>query len=185
MSAFCKYSYARAVEMVLDSFNAFSPRVGKLAQQVFDDEHVDSEIRPGKSSGAFCAGILPGQTPYVLLNYTGRARDVSTMAHELGHAIHALLAREHSAFTFHSALPLAETASVFGEMMLNDRLLANENDVDVRRDLRANQLDDTFGSVMRQAFFVMFERDAHEMLTQGKSAEQVAERYMENLREQS
>lgn len=179
-----KYPYAGAVEMVLDSFNAFSPRVGKLARQVFDDQHVDSEIRPGKASGAFCAGVLPGLTPYVLLNYVGRTRDVSTMAHELGHAIHALLAQEHSAFTFHSALPLAETASVFGEMMLNDRLLTNENDVEVRRDLRANQLDDTYGSVMRQAFFVMFERDAHEMFSQGKSAEQVAERYMENLREQ-
>lgn len=179
-----KYPYARAVEMVLDSFNAFSPRIGRLAQQVFDDQHVDSQLRAGKSSGAFCASILPGQTPYVLLNYTGRGRDVSTMAHELGHAIHALLAQGHSTFTFHSALPLAETASVFGEMMLNDRLLANENDVEVRRDLRAHQLDDTYGSVMRQAFFVIFEREAHEMLTQGKSAEQVAVRYMENLREQ-
>lgn len=179
-----KFPYADAVEMVLASFNSFSPTVGKLAQQVFQDQHVDSEIRAGKSSGAFCASVLPGMTPYVLLNYTGRARDVSTMAHELGHAIHALLARDHSTFTFHSALPLAETASVFGEMMLNDRLLANEKDTEVLRDLRANQIDDIYASVMRQAYFVMFERDAHEMFTQGKTTDQVAEHYLENLHEQ-
>jgi len=179
-----KFPYADAVKMVIKSFNSFSPTIGKLALQVFQDQHVDSEIRKGKSSGAFCASVLPGMTPYVLLNYTGRARDVSTMAHELGHAIHALLARDHSAFTFQAPLPLAETASVFGEMLLNDRLLAEEKDTEVLRDLRANQIDDIYASVMRQAYFVMFERNAHEMFTQGKSSEQVAEHYMENLREQ-
>ena len=179
-----KFAYADAVEMVVHSFTSFSPAVGKVASQVFQDQHVDSEVRAGKASGAFCASVLPGMTPYVLLNYTGRARDVSTMAHELGHAIHALLARDHSAFTFHSALPLAETASVFGEMMLNDHLLGDEKDTDVLRDLRENQIDNIYASVMRQAYFVMFERDAHEMFAQGKSAEQVSEHYMENLREQ-
>ena len=92
---------------------------------VFDQQHVDSEVRKGKRDGAFCASVLPDMTPYVLLNYQGRARDVATMAHELGHAIHAMLASHHSTFTYHSSLPLAETASTFGEMMLTDKTAAS------------------------------------------------------------
>jgi oligoendopeptidase F len=179
-----KYPYARAVEMVLDSFESFSPVIAKHARSVFDAQHVDSEIRKCKSSGAFCASVVPGMPPYVLLNYTGRARDVATMAHEFGHAIHALMAKDHSVLTFHSALPLAETASVFGEMILTDRLLADEKNVDVRRDILATKLDDTYATVMRQAFFVMFERDAHEMIAQGKSVEDINKTYLANLHEQ-
>ncbi len=179
-----KYPYAHAVEMVLESFRAFSPRVAQLAQRVFDDQHVDSEMRAGKMGGAFCAGVLPGLSPYVLLNYAGKANDVSTMAHEMGHAIHALLASEHSALTFHSALPLAETASVFAEMLLTDRLLADEKDLSVRRDLLASKIDDTYATIMRQAYFILFERQAHEMFAQGKSVEDVCKTYIENLREQ-
>ena len=179
-----KYPYGRAVEMVLDGFNSFSPVIANHARRVFEEQHVDSEIRKGKASGAFCASVLPGMAPYVLLNYTGRARDVATMAHEFGHAIHAMLAEKHSVFTFHSALPLAETASVFGEMILTDRLLADENDVDVRRDILATKLDDTYATVMRQAFFVIFERQAHELIAQGKSVEEINARYLENLKEQ-
>ncbi len=179
-----KYPYAKSVEMVLDSFDAFSPVIGNHARRVFQEQHVDAEIRKGKTGGAFCASVLPGMSPYVLLNYTGRARDVATMAHEFGHAIHAMLAEKHSVLTFHSALPLAETASVFGEMLLTEKLLANEKNPDVRRDLLATKLDDTYATVMRQAFFVMFERDAHEMIAQGKSVEELNARYLENLREQ-
>lgn len=179
-----KYPYAKSVEMVLDSFNAFSPQIAQLAQRVFDEQHVDSQIRKGKASGAFCASVLPDMAPYVLLNYAGRARDVATMAHEFGHAIHAMLASHHSVLTFHSALPLAETASVFGEMLLTEKLLKHEKNVDVRRDILATKLDDTYATVMRQAFFVIFEREAHEMIAQGKSVEEINARYLENLREQ-
>ncbi len=107
--------------MVLNSFHSFSPEFGELARRVFDENHLDSEIRKGKRGGAFCASILPEMTPYVLVNYQGSAREVATLAHELGHAIHAMLASHHSTFTFHSSLPLAETASTFGEMMLIDK----------------------------------------------------------------
>ncbi len=120
--------------MVFDSFNPSTRSSPELAQRVFDQQHVDSEVRKGKRDGAFCWSVLPDMTPYVLLNYQGRARDVATMAHELGHAIHAMLASHHSTFTFHSSLPLAETASTFGEMMLTDKLLAEEKDEAVRRD---------------------------------------------------
>ncbi|HEX9840436.1 MAG TPA: M3 family metallopeptidase, partial [Anaerolineales bacterium] len=108
------FEYDAAAQMVLDSFTAFDPKIGELARRVFDQDHLDSEVRKGKLGGAFCASITPEMTPYVLLNYTGRARDVATMAHELGHAVHAMLASHHTTFTFHSSLPLAETASTFG-----------------------------------------------------------------------
>ena len=90
------------------------------------------------------------------MNFTGRARDVATLAHELGHAIHAMLASHHSTFTFHSSLPLAETASTFGEMMLTDKLLAAETDEAVRRDILFKQMDDAFATILRQVLFCPF-----------------------------
>ncbi|NJN95597.1 MAG: M3 family oligoendopeptidase [Anaerolineales bacterium] len=163
-----KIEYGDAVTMVLDSFNEFSPVAAKEARRVFAEGHIDSEIRTGKRGGAFCASILPTLTPWVLLNYTGEPRQVATLAHELGHAIHAMLAAEHSVLTFHSALPLAETASVFSEMLLTDRLLAEEKDPSVRRDLLADAVDDAYATVLRQAYFVLFERDAHRLIAEGK-----------------
>lgn len=179
-----KIAYGDAVAMVLDSFNEFSPVVAKEAQRVFDDGHIDAEIRPGKRGGAFCAGILPGVSPWVLLNYTGEPRQVATLAHEMGHAIHALLAADHSILTFHSALPLAETASVFSEMLLTDRLLAEESDPTVRRDLLVDAVDDSYATILRQAYFVLFERDAHRLVTEGKTMDELNRHYLNQLHQQ-
>jgi oligoendopeptidase F len=176
--------YGEGVKLVLDAFNEFSPRTGQLARQVFDDGHVDAEIRPGKRGGAFCYGVLPGLSPWVLLNYTGKARDVATIAHEMGHAIHALLAAHHSPLTFHSALPMAETASVFSEMVLTEKLLANEPDPAVRRDILAGAIDDAYATVGRQGFFALWEKEAHELIKQGKTTDEMAARYLENLHAQ-
>jgi oligoendopeptidase F len=178
------YAFDSAAGMVLDSFDRFEPRIASLAKRVFDESHLDSEVRKGKQSGAFCASINPGLTPWVLMNYQGRADDVLTMAHELGHAIHSMLAEHHTQFTFHSSLPLAETASTFGEMMVVDRLLAEESDEDVRRDLLFRQVDDAYATIMRQAFFAMFERRAHDLTQEGASVDELAAAYQENLREQ-
>ena len=178
------YAFGDASEMVLDSFEQFDPNVARLAQRVFDEDHIDSEVRKGKRGGAFCASLSPGLTPWVLLNYQGHPDDVATMAHELGHAIHAMLAEGHSQFTFHSSLPLAETASTFGEMMLVDRLLAEEKDENVRRDLLFRQVDDAYATIMRQAYFALFEREAHELVRQDSSADQLAEAYLANLKKQ-
>ena len=178
------FEFNDAAQMVLESFSAFEPRVGELAQRVFDQDHLDSELRKGKQGGAFCASINPENTPYVLMNYTGRARDVATLAHELGHAIHAMLASHHSTFTFHSSLPLAETASTFGEMMLTEKLLSEETDEDVRRDILFKQMDDAFATILRQIYFAMFERDAHEMIQKNASTDELSAAYMENLKEQ-
>ena len=178
------YEYHDAVEMVLDAFGKFEPRIAKLARQVIDDGHVDSEVRPGKQSGAFCWSVVPGLSPYVKLNYQGRADDVATMAHELGHAIHALLAADHNVFTFHSSLPLAENASTFGEMLLIDRLLEQEKDPAVRRDILFKQVDDAYATIMRQAFFAMFEQDAHAMIQKGAMVDEVSDMYYQNLTRQ-
>lgn len=178
------FPWNEGVTLVLDSFEKFSPRLAAEARSVFDAGHVDSEIRPGKRSGAFCASALPELAPFVQINYAGKARDVATLAHELGHAIHARMAREHSALTFHSALPMAETASVFAEMILNERLLRDTNDVLVKRDILARMMDDAYATVMRQAFFAMFEKTAHEAFNNGATADEVRELYWENLKAQ-
>jgi oligoendopeptidase F len=170
--------------MVFDSFADFDPKLAELARRVFDENHLDSEVRKGKREGAFCASTIPELTPWVLLNYQSRARDVATMAHELGHAIHAMLAAHHSTFTFHSSLPLAETASTFGEMMLTDRLLADEKDEDVRRDILFKQVDDAYATIMRQSYFALFEKKAHQMVVDNASVDELAAAYMENLQEQ-
>ncbi|MEN8098364.1 MAG: M3 family oligoendopeptidase, partial [Chloroflexota bacterium] len=179
-----EYPYAEAVDLVLDTFSQFSPKLGRLAQEVFDTDHIDSEIRPGKEGGAFCAGMLPGVAPWVKVNYTSKARDVATLAHELGHAVHSSMAADHSILTFHSSLPLAETASVFSEMLLTDRLLSEEEDPAVRRSILASAVDDAYATVMRQAYFVIFERDAHRMIAEGKTANEISQMYYENLLEQ-
>ncbi|HEY62866.1 MAG TPA: M3 family oligoendopeptidase [Anaerolineae bacterium] len=178
------YPYADAVELVLQSFDDFEKRISKLAKKVFDENHIDSEVRKGKQDGAFCMTVEPKLTPWVKLNYQGKSDDVATMAHELGHAIHAMLASHHTVFTQHSCLPLAENASTFGEMLLVERLLELESDPAVRRDILFRQVDDAYATIMRQAFFALFEREAHDKVQEGATVDQLAEMYMENLREQ-
>jgi oligoendopeptidase F len=106
------------------------------------------------------------------------------MAHELGHALHTMLASDHSVFTYHPSLPLAETASTFGEMMLIDRLLSKDDDASVRRDLLFRQVDDSYATIMRQAFFALYERQAHEMVAQNASVDELSAAYMDNLKRQ-
>ncbi len=178
------YAFSQATQTVLDSFYQFAPKFSELARRVFNEEHLDSEIRKGKMSGAFCATVGPDLTPWVLVNFNGRANDVATLAHELGHAIHSMLAEQHSIFTQHACLPLAETASTFGEMTLVDRLLAEEKDEGVRRDLLFRQLDDAFATIQRQAFFAIFEKQAHDMIAQGASVDELSAAYFKNLQEQ-
>lgn len=178
------YEFGEALELVFDSFEEFHPRIAKLAKRVLDDNHLDSEVRKGKMGGAFCASVQPGLTPWVLSNYQGRANDVATLAHELGHAIHSMLAEDHTQFTFHSSLPLAETASTFGEMLLVDRMLASDIDEDVRRDILFQQVDKAYATIMRQIYFALFERQAHNMTHEGSTVDQLNAAYKENLKDQ-
>lgn len=178
------YEHPEVVEMVLDSLAEFHPKLATLAQRVLDENHLDSEVRQGKMSGAFCASVQPGLTPWVLTNFQGKPYDFTTLAHELGHALHSMLAEEHTQFTFHASLPLAETASTFAEMILVDRLLEQESDEDVRKDLLFSQVDDAYATIMRQIYFALFERQAHDMTHEGATVDELSDAYMENLKDQ-
>ncbi|MGC1379081.1 MAG: M3 family oligoendopeptidase [Anaerolineales bacterium] len=178
------YAFNDAVNQVFDSFNQFDPKFGALAKRVFDENHLDSEVRKGKRDGAFCWTVGPDLTPWVLANYQGLADDAATLAHELGHAIHSMLAEHHSIFTQQACLPLAETASTFGEMMLLDRLMAQESDPALRRDILFRQMDDAYATILRQAYFALFEKQAHEMIQNNASVDELNSAYMENLKDQ-
>ncbi len=178
------YSFQDGVDMVLDSFQAFDPRIAELAEKIIADGHVDSEVRKGKRGGAFCWSVDKDLSPWVLVNYQGNADSIATLAHELGHGIHALLAQDHSVFTYHSSLPLAENASTFGEMLLIDKLLSQEEDPAVRRDILFKQVDDAYATIMRQSFFALFEREAHKLVKDGAIIDDLSEMYLENLKTQ-
>ena len=179
-----RFSYGKAVSKVLDTFEDFDPQFRRMAERVFDERHVDSEIRKAKRGGAFCYTVSPKMTPYVLLNFDGRTRDVSTLAHEFGHAIHSMLASEMPIMVSHAPLPLAETASVFAEMLLNEKLAENMYEKE-RRILLAEQIDDMYATIMRQAYFTIFEVDAHQAIAENSATiDAVSSLYLDNLREQ-
>ncbi|MGH2606426.1 MAG: M3 family oligoendopeptidase, partial [Anaerolineales bacterium] len=178
------YVFRDAANLVLESFGEFEPRFADLARRVFEERHLDAEVRKGKMGGAFCATVTPDLTPWVLMSYDGQPDDVATLAHELGHGIHSMLAAHHTVLTQHASLPLAETASTFGEMMVVDRLLAQDPDPAVERDLLFRQVDDAYATILRQAYFAIFERTAHDMVQQGASVDDLSQTYLENLRNQ-
>jgi len=179
-----RFSYEEAVALTFEAFERFDQAFASKARRVFDEKHVDSEVRKGKMGGAFCSTILPELTPWVLLNYQGKSEDVSTMAHELGHAVHSIMAAEHTLYTQHACLPLAETASTFGEMTLTDLMLERETDASVKEDILFGQLDDAFATILRQIYFAIFERDAHEKIIRDASVDELSELYLENLKEE-
>lgn len=179
-----RFSYQNAVRTVIDTFFDFDPRFGRFATKVFSEKHVDSEIRKAKQGGAFCYTITPKVTPYILLNFDGRIRDVSTMAHELGHAVHSMAASDKPISVAHAPLPLAETASVFAEILLNDRL-SNKLTREQKAILLASQIDDMYATIMRQAYFTLFEIEAHKSITEkNANINEVSDLYLQNLEEQ-
>ena len=155
------YSYAQARELVLDAYQSFSPVAGKVTRRFFDERWIDAPPRPHKRGGAFCAYTVPSVHPYVLLNFTAQRRDVLTMAHELGHGLHAYLAREQGVFHMSTPLTLAETASVFGETVTFGRLLAATPDPDARLALLAESLEGQIATVFRQIAMNRFEDRVH------------------------
>ncbi|MBI5355521.1 MAG: M3 family oligoendopeptidase [Candidatus Aenigmarchaeota archaeon] len=179
-----KVEFDEGLKTVFEAFDNFHPEFGRLGRKPFDEGHVDSEIREGKRNGAFCAGMPSGITPYIMLNYTGKIDDVFTAAHEDGHAIHDMKSEKHSIFNAGAPLPLAETASTFAEAVLSDHLMERETDKEVKKYMLAKELDDMYGTVMRQAYFTIFEKDAHEMIAKGTTVDELSGKYMENLREQ-
>jgi oligoendopeptidase F len=155
------FSYREARELVLDTYESFSPRAGSIARQFFDEHWVDAPVRPHKRGGAFCAYTVPSVHPYVLLNFTARRRDVLTMAHELGHGLHAVLAQPQGVFHQSTPLTLAETASVFGEALVFGRMLDAAPDDDARLGLLAERIDGAIATVFRQMAMNRFEHLVH------------------------
>ena len=179
-----RYTYEQAVNIVLNVFESFDPKFRDYARIVFNKNHVDSEIRKGKMSGAFCSTITPKLTPYVLLNYDGMYRDISTMAHEFGHAIHSICSSNLPIAVSHAPLPLAETASVFAEMLLNEKL-AEEMTEQERSILLAEQIDDMYATIMRQSYFTLFEIDAHnKVIENNANIDNISSLYQKNLQDQ-
>src|SRR5215203_259650 len=179
-----KYTYEQAVNIVLNVFESFEPKFRDYAEIVFNKNHIDAEIRKGKMSGAFCSTISPKLTPYVLLNYDGMYRDISTMAHEFGHAIHSICSSNLPIAVSHAPLPLAETASVFAEMLLNEKL-AEEMTQQERSILLAEQIDDMYATIMRQSYFTLFEIDAHsKVIENNANIDNISSLYQKSLQDQ-
>lgn len=153
--------WEEAKETVIDAYASYSPVLATGARRFFDEGWIDAPLRPAKQGGAFCAPVTPGLHPYVLVNFTGTRRDVLTLAHELGHGLHFLLAREQSLFEHVTPLTLAETASVFGEAVTFGRLLEHEHDPRRRLALLASSVDDAIATVFRQVSMWRFEDLAH------------------------
>ena len=155
------YAWDDARKTVLDAYGAFSPRMAGIAQDFFDLRWIDAPVRPGKAPGAFAHPTVPSAHPYVLLNYQGKPRDVMTLAHELGHGVHQVLAGPRGALMAPTPLTLAETASVFGEMLTFRALLDATTDKVARRALLASKVEDMINTVVRQIAFYSFERELH------------------------
>ncbi|MBJ6727574.1 M3 family oligoendopeptidase [Geomesophilobacter sediminis] len=155
------YSYDEARETVVRAYHEFSPEFSELCDGFFKERRIDALPRPGKSGGAFCMGMTPALPPYLLLNFTGNLRDISTMAHEVGHGIHYLLAQRQSMLNYHPPLPLAETASVFGEMLLTRHLLKGDVDPALKRSLLCAKIEDIIATTFRQNVLTRFEEQMH------------------------
>ena len=173
------FSWSQARAAVLDAYRGFSPDMADIAQQFFDKSWIDAPVRPGKAPGAFAHPTSPSVHPYVLLNYQGKPRDVMTLAHELGHGVHQVLAAPNGPLMAPTPLTLAETASVFGEMLTFRALLAGAREPQEKRALLASKVEDMINTVVRQIAFYSFERKLHEERRNGElTAEQICELWL-------
>jgi oligoendopeptidase F len=166
-------AWPEAKTMVLTAYRGFSPKMAEIAERFFTDRWIDAPVRPGKAPGAFSHPTTPSAHPYVLMNYQGKPRDVMTLAHELGHGVHQVLAAKNGALMAPTPLTLAETASVFGEMLTFRKLLSQTKNAKQRQALLAGKVEDMINTVVRQIAFYSFERAVH---TERKNGELTAER---------
>jgi oligoendopeptidase F len=172
-SATGSIAWPEARDTVLTAYRGFSPEMARIAERFFTDRWIDAPLRPGKAPGAFSHPTTPSAHPYVLMNYQGKPRDVMTLAHELGHGVHQVLAAANGALMAPTPLTLAETASVFGEMLTFRRLLAETSNARQRQALLAGKVEDMINTVVRQIAFYSFERAVH---TERRNGELTAQR---------
>ncbi|GAC1435571.1 MAG: M3 family oligoendopeptidase [Chloroflexota bacterium] len=165
--------YAEARQSILTALDAFSPRFGAIAAEFFDRNWIDAELRPAKRGGAFCLSPTPRLHPYILCNYTDNIRDAVTVAHELGHGLHGYLSRQNTLFNYHSPLPLAETASVFAEMLVFDHLVGGLDSPAAQLPLVTSKIEDIFATVFRQNVMTRYEQGAFARRQQGRLTPEV------------
>ncbi|SNB68702.1 oligoendopeptidase F [Arboricoccus pini] len=164
---------------VLDAYRRFSPEIARILSDFFERGWIDADVREGKDSGAFCHSTVPSVHPYVLMNYQGKPRDIMTLAHELGHGVHQVLAGRQGYLLAGTPLTLAETASVFGEQLTFEAMLAKETDPAQRRVLLASKIEDKINTVVRQIAFSEFERQVHDRRKEGElTPEELGEIWM-------
>ena len=161
-------TWPEAEAIVLKAYGAFAPDMAAIAREFFEKNWIDAPVKPGKAPGAFSAATVPSVHPYVLMNYLGKPRDVMTLAHELGHGVHQMLAREQGPLLAPTPLTLAETASVFGEMLTFKALLAETRDAREKKAMMASKVEDMINTVVRQIAFYTFERKVHEARRKGE-----------------
>jgi len=178
------YDIKKSQELVYKAYKNYSPEMYELAKKVVDANHIDYLPRKGKITGAYAMDVGTKYLPYVLLNHSDNLRDVFTMAHELGHAVHDILSQNHSILNMQAPLVLAETASVFGEMLLFESLMKEIKDKKTKIKLIVNKLDDIYATVIRQSYFILFEIKAHELIAKGTDLNELNKAYLENLKEQ-
>ena len=175
------YHWEEAKALVLESYSSFHPRMGQVAERFFAGRWIDAPVVAGKQGGAYSHGVVPSAHPYVLLNYTGKARDVQTLAHELGHGVHQYLSRDHGVLQARTPLTTAETASIFGELVVFKELLRRESDPRTQLALLVSRVDDTIATVFRQVALNRFEDRIHTARRESGelSADQFAALWME------
>ncbi|WP_441706401.1 M3 family oligoendopeptidase [Hyphomicrobium sp. 2TAF46] len=161
-------SWGEAEQIVLRAYRGFAPEMATIAKQFFDKNWIDAAVRPGKAPGAFSASTVPSVHPYVMMNYLGKPRDVMTLAHELGHGVHQWLARDQGPLLAPTPLTLAETASVFGEMLTFNSIISETKDPREKKAMLAGKVEDMLNTVVRQIAFYTFERKVHEARREGE-----------------
>jgi len=180
-----KYDYDSSKTFILDTFKMFDRRFYDRAMRILNEKHVHSHPTPSKRGGAFCESLTKDITPYIMLNHTDTLKDVFTIIHEFGHGIHEIFASEaQTDLERHASLTVCETASVFSEMLMSDRLLKESKDDEEKKHILVQLLDNQFATIIRQAYFVMFEMYAHEEIQKGATKEKLDEQYYSMLKEQ-
>jgi len=177
------YTFEQGTKLVLDSLNRFSPQIAEYASRIFNENHIDYSLRHGKRDGAFCSTPLPYITPFVLINYTGKIRDVFTLAHEIGHGIHSVAASQKSILVSDAPLPLAETASTYSELLLYDNISNQVSDSE-KATMLSDKIDDFYATIGRQSFFTLFEIEAHKQIANSITVDDISNIYGRNLKEQ-
>ncbi len=178
------FEFEEAQKIVFETFEEFSPNFAEKARSVISAKHLDSHPKKNKRSGAFCMSIVPDVLPYVLTNFDHKKRDVSTLAHELGHAVHDIYASNHYHSVTHAPLPLCETASTFAEMIVFEKLLSQAKNDEDKKSMLMDKLADSYATIIRQNYFIKFEIEAHEMLQKGVTEKELSEHYLSLLKEQ-